>query len=104
MGKRKTPEPAGKATTDFIIDVNWPQKVFRYSSEAHGWREGYRTSSTNFTSDGTAQTGSMNLLLAFIAWADIQAIKTIMRLFWLFQQTIPMHYANTGELNCPTAL
>lgn len=68
--------------------------------EAHGWREGYRTPSTNFTSDGTAQTGSMNLLLAFIAWADTQAIKTIMRLFWLFQQTIPMHHANTGELNC----
>lgn len=49
--------------------------------ETQGWREGYRKTSTHFGPDGTAWIGSMNLLLAFIAWADIQAIKAIMRLF-----------------------
>lgn len=31
--EEERPEPAGKATADFIIDVNWPQKVFRYCSD-----------------------------------------------------------------------
>lgn len=83
----------------FIIHINWPQ--FKACHE-RGGGEGSELS-TNLTSESTAQPG--RCICSYpSAWAEIQAIKRIMRSFNPFKKVIPTHYAKMGELNCPTTL